>query len=203
MATKKLLGKREAVVVGIGGAGNNCVYRIGKSRPKGLRLLAVNTDKRMLEMLSKRIKTLLVGKSLLHGIGANGVPENGAQAAIKDSAAISRAIGRPSTVFLLAGLGGGTGTGATPIIADIARKKGAMVNIVAIYPFTLERVRRANAASALPLLAEGCDSLLIEQNDTMVKLVPNKPMEEAFKRMDMRISRYMRERISEQSKMAK
>jgi cell division protein FtsZ len=190
---------KNVVVVGIGGAGCNMLVRFSKEgADKNMRLVALNTEASALRRIKdNRIKRVLIGAKILRGFSAAGDPAKGAMAAIKDGTAISEAIGRPGAVFLLAGLGGGTGTGAIPIIADIARKRGATVNAIVVYPFRLERIRREKARAAIPALVEKCDSLAIESNDALVKLVPNLPMNEAFRIIDDRVSRYITSRIEE------
>ncbi len=189
---------KNVVVAGIGDAGCNMLVRFGRRADRSIRLVALNTDAHALKRIKdSAIKKVLIGAKTLHGRSAAGDPAKGAMAAAKDSTVISRAMGRPDAMFLLAGLGGGTGTGAIPIIADMARKRGAVVNAVVVYPFSLEKARRSKAYAAIPQLVEKCDSLMVEHNDALVKLVPNMPMNKAFGLMDGRVSRHIKARIKE------
>ena len=168
------------VTIGVGGGGNNTAQRLLKSGVKGTDLVAINTDVQHFKMLDDRIKKVLIGKSLTRGLGAGGTPEVGAKAAEADRQAIEEVINGAQLVFLCAGMGGGTGTGAMPVVAQIAKEQGAIVVAMVTYPFDLERVRKVKAEEGIQKLRKFSDSVIILDNNRLVKLVPNLPMNEAF-----------------------
>ncbi len=168
------------VTVGVGGAGNNTINRLIRSGVKGCELVAVNTDKQHLNMIHERAKKVLIGKSITKGLGAGGYPETGAKSAEVDRGLIEKELEGAHLVFLCTGMGGGTGTGATPVIAEIAKDQGAIVVSMVTYPFNLERARRLKADEGIAKLRKHADSVIILDNNRLVKLVPNLPMNEAF-----------------------
>jgi len=168
------------VTIGVGGAGNNTVNRLMKVGVKGTELIAVNTDVQHFKIVDDRIKKILIGKNITKGLGAGGVPEIGMKAAEADRQQLEEVIAGAQLVFLCAGLGGGTGTGAAPVIAQIAKDQGAIVVAMVTFPFDLERVRKVKAEEGLQELRKHCDSVVIVDNNRLVKLVPNLPMNEAF-----------------------
>jgi len=168
------------VTVGVGGAGNNTINRLIRAGVKGTHLVAVNTDKQHLNMLDERATKVLIGKSITRGLGAGGYPEIGTKAAEVDRAIIEKELHEAHLVFLCAGMGGGTGTGASPVVAAIAKEQGAITVAMVTYPFNLERARRVKADEGIAALRKYVDSVIILDNNRLVKLVPNLPMNEAF-----------------------
>ena len=168
------------VTIGVGGGGNNTVNRLVKVGVKGTELVAINTDVQHFKMLDDRIKKILVGKSITRGLGSGGDPNIGAKSAEVDRQAIEEVLNGAQLVFLCAGMGGGTGTGAIPVIAQIAKEQGAIVVSMVTYPFDLERVRKVKAEEGIQKLRKFSDSVIILDNNRLVKLVPNLPMNEAF-----------------------
>ena len=168
------------VTIGAGGAGNNTINRLIRAGVKGCELVAVNTDRQHLNMIDDRAKKVLIGKSITKGLGAGGYPDIGAKAAEIDRALIEKELNGAHLVFLCAGMGGGTGTGAAPIIAQIAKEQGAITVAMVTYPFNLERARRVKADEGIAKLRKVTDSVIIVDNNRLVKLVPNLPMNEAF-----------------------
>ncbi|MDE1768260.1 MAG: cell division protein FtsZ [Candidatus Micrarchaeota archaeon] len=168
------------VTVGVGGGGNNTVNRLLKVGVKGTDLVAVNTDVTHFKIVDDRIKKVLIGKSMTRGLGAGGDPEVGAKAAEADRQQLEEVLSGAQLVFLCAGMGGGTGTGAIPVIAQIAKEQGAIVVAMVTYPFDLERVRKVKAEEGINRLRKFSDSVIILDNNRLVKLVPNLPMNEAF-----------------------
>ncbi len=168
------------VTIGVGGAGNNTVNRLLKVGVKGTELVAVNTDAQHFKIVDDRIKKVLIGKTMTRGLGAGGNPEVGAKAAELDRQALEDMLQGAQLVFLCAGMGGGTGTGAVSVIAQIAKEQGAIVVAMVTYPFDLERVRKVKAAEGIQKLRKSCDSVIILDNNRLVKLVPNLPMNDAF-----------------------
>jgi len=182
-------GTPKIVVIGSGGAGCNCVNRIATMGIRGAQLVAVNTDKQHLSIISDEITKVLIGKSVTRGLGAGGYPEIGAKAAEASKDALLEVLRNADMVFVSAGMGGGTGTGSAPIIAKIAKEQGAIVIAMVTYPFTLERSRIEKAEQGLNLLAEIADTVVVLDNNRLVQLVPNLPIQDAFRVADEVIAR--------------
>lgn len=168
------------VTIGVGGGGNNTINRLLKVGVKGTDLVAINTDVQHFKIIDDRIKKILIGKSITRGLGAGGAPDVGAKAAEVDRQALEEVLYGSQLVFLCAGMGGGTGTGAMPVVAQIAKEQGAIVVAMVTYPFDLERVRKLKAEEGIQKLRKYADSVIILDNNRLVKLVPNLPMNEAF-----------------------
>lgn len=168
------------VTVGVGGAGNNTINRLIKSGVKGSQLVAVNTDKQHLKQVHEKATKVLIGRSITKGLGAGGYPDLGAKSAEVDRPVIERELEGAHLVFICAGMGGGTGGGAAPITAQIAKEQGAITVAMVTYPFALERARRKKADESIAKLRQNCDSVIILDNNRLVQLVPNLPMSEAF-----------------------
>jgi len=168
------------VTVGFGGAGCNIVNRLVKAGVKGTDFVAVNTDAQHFKIIDDRIKKVLIGKSITKGLGAGGDPKIGEKAAEVDRQALEDVFSGAQLVFLCAGMGGGTGTGSAPIAAQIAREQGAIVISMVTYPFDLERVRKVKAEEGIQNLRKFSNSVIILDNNRLVKLVPNLPMNDAF-----------------------
>ena len=177
------------VTIGVGGGGNNTINRLIKSGVKGSELVAVNTDKQHLQIIHERARKVLIGKSVTHGLGAGGYPDVAAKAAEIDRALLEKEVDGAHLVFICAGMGGGTGGGAAPIIASIAKEQGAIVVAMVTYPFALERARKKRADESIAALKKHCDSVIILDNNRLVQLVPNLPMNEAFAVADEILSR--------------
>jgi cell division protein FtsZ len=168
------------VTVGVGGAGNNTINRLIKAGVKGSQLVAVNTDKQHLKQVHDKASKVLIGRSITKGLGAGGYPDLGAKSAEVDRPLIERELEGAHLVFICAGMGGGTGGGAAPIVAEIAKEQGAITVAMVTYPFALERARRKKADESISKLRANCDSVIILDNNRLVQLVPNLPMSEAF-----------------------
>ncbi|MEW6528796.1 MAG: cell division protein FtsZ [Candidatus Micrarchaeota archaeon] len=168
------------VTIGVGGGGNNTINRLIKSGVKGSELVAINTDKQHLNIMHERAKKVLIGKTITKGLGAGGYPDIAAKAAEIDRALIEKEVDGAHLVFICAGMGGGTGGGASPIVAQIAKEQGAIVVAMVTYPFALERARKKRADESIAALKKYCDSVIILDNNRLVELVPNLPMQEAF-----------------------
>jgi cell division protein FtsZ len=168
------------VTIGVGGGGNNTVNRLLKVGVKGTELVALNTDVQHFKIIDDRIKKILIGKSITRGLGAGGAPDIGAKSAEVDRQQLEEVLYGAQLVFLCAGMGGGTGTGAMPVVAQIAKEQGAIVVSMVTYPFDLERVRKLKADEGIQRLRKYSDSVIILDNNRLVKLVPNLPMNEAF-----------------------
>ena len=168
------------VTIGVGGAGNNTVNRLVKVGVKGTELVAVNTDVQHFRIVDDRIKKILIGKSMTKGLGAGGDPEVGAKAAEIDRQAIEEVLSGAQLVFLCAGMGGGTGTGAAPIVGRVAKDAGSIVVGIVTIPFSLERVRLDTARKGIDKLKNNVDTLIVIDNQKLVQLYPNLPIEKTF-----------------------
>jgi len=185
----KMMDGPKILVIGVGGAGNNTVNRMARVSVAGAELIAVNTDKQHLSIVHDSIKKLLIGQSVTRGLGAGGYPEVGTKAAEVSRAALSKVMEGTDMLFLTAGMGGGTGTGASPVIADIAKEQGAIVIAMVTYPFRMERARLIKADDGIERLRKVADTVVIIDNNRLVELVPNLPIEQAFSVADEVISR--------------
>jgi cell division protein FtsZ len=163
-------GFTEVKIVGIGGAGSNAVNRMVETGVQGVEFIAVNTDAQALQMSSAMRKIPIGGRSA-KGLGAGGDPDQGERAAEISRDALTDALEGADMVFLTAGLGGGTGTGATPVIADMARKARALTVAVVTMPFQFEGFQRRRAAEeGLARLRGNVDALIVIPNDRLLEL---------------------------------
>ena len=177
------LGHCRIVVIGIGGAGNNTVTRLMEMGIPSTETVAVNTDALHLAV-SRASNKLLIGEKLTRGLGVGGDPKLGRAAIEESRKAVEDMLTEADIVFVTAGLGGGTGTGAAPIVAEIARRKGAVTVGVVTTPFRIEKGRMKNAARALTELRRECDTVVVIDNNKLMQLVPQMPINEAFKVAD-------------------
>lgn len=180
--------KVQIKVVGVGGAGTNTITRLHKMGLESAETIAINTDQNHLRIVEAD-KRLLIGASMTRGLGAGGFPEVGMKAAEQARDKLGEALGKAELVFITAGMGGGTGTGAAPVVADIAKKQGAIVVAMVSYPFALERARLDKADWGLEALRETCDTVVIIDNNRLVEYVPNLPMNQAFTVADTLVAR--------------
>ncbi len=180
------------MVIGTGGGGCNSVNRLARMGVKGAELVAINTDKMHLQMISESAKKILIGASITRGLGAGGYPEIGAKAADASRDALEKMLNGCDLLFLTCGMGGGTGTGSSPIISEIAKKQGAIVMSIVTYPFALERARLEKADGGIENLREKTDTLIVIDNNRLVQLVPNLPIDQAFNVADEVIARAVR-----------
>jgi len=172
-------------VIGVGGGGSNAVNRMIDSGIQGVEFIAVNTDYQALN-LSKAQHKLQIGAKLTRGLGAGANPEVGKKAAEESREQIENALRGADMVFVTAGMGGGTGTGAAPVIAEIAKELGALTVGVVTRPFTFEgRKRSQQAIQGINALKEKVDTLIVIPNDRLLEIVDkNTPMLEAFREAD-------------------
>ena len=171
-------------VIGVGGGGCNAVTRMVQEGVRGVEFYVANTDAQMLKNISDANK-IIIGKDLTHGLGAGGNPEVGRKAAVEAEEDIKKSLEGANMVFVAAGMGGGTGTGAAPVIAKIARELGALTVAVVTTPFSFEGPRRTKQALAgLTELRENVDSIIIVSNDRLLDAIGGRPMSEAFKEAD-------------------
>lgn len=172
-------------VIGVGGGGSNAVNRMIDSGIQGVEFIAVNTDYQALN-LSKAQHKLQIGGKLTRGLGAGANPDVGKKAAEESREQIENALRGADMVFVTAGMGGGTGTGAAPVIAEIAKEIGALTVGVVTRPFTFEgRKRSQQAYNGINALKEKVDTLIVIPNDRLLEIVDkNTPMLEAFREAD-------------------
>jgi len=171
-------------VVGCGGAGTNTISRCVASQITGAELIAVNTDAQHL-LLAESPHKVLIGRHLTRGLGAGSLPQIGEEAAKESEQDIRNAIGRADMIFVTCGLGGGTGTGCAPIVAQIAKEAGALTIGVVTLPFSVEGlIRMENAESGLKRLRDVCDTVIVIPNDKLLDIVPNLSLNAAFKVAD-------------------
>lgn len=172
-------------VIGVGGGGSNAVNRMIENGVKGVEFITVNTDAQALH-LAKSEHKLQIGDKLTRGLGAGANPEVGNKAAEESRELIMNQLKGSDMVFVTAGMGGGTGTGAAPVIAEIARECGALTVGVVTRPFTFEgRKRSGQAELGIEALKEKVDTLIVIPNDRLLEIVDKKtPMLEAFREAD-------------------
>ena len=182
-----ILGQPRIVIVGCGGAGNNTVNRLYHMQVTGAETIAINTDKQHLDMI-RADKRVLVGKSLTKGLGAGGFPDIGRRAAEMARPTLETLLCDADLVFITAGMGGGTGTGTAPVIAQIAKDQGAIVVGMVSYPFQVEKARLLRAEEGLEALSNTADSVIVLDNNRLIKFVPNLPLGQAFSVMDQLIA---------------
>lgn len=180
------------MVIGVGGAGCNTVNRLANMGAPGSQLVAVNTDKQHLAIINDELTKILIGKSVTRGLGAGGYPEIGAKSAEVSRTALEEVLSGVDMLFLAAGMGGGTGTGAAPVIAEIAKDQGAIVIAMVTYPFALERARILKAEEGIAALRKCTDTVIVIDNNRLVELVPNLPMQDAFRVADEVVARTVR-----------
>jgi cell division protein FtsZ len=180
-------GEPRIVIVGCGGAGNNTVNRLYNIGVDGAETVAINTDKQHLKMVEADTK-ILVGKSLTNGLGAGGDPSMGERATEMAQGTIKDVLGDADLVFVTAGMGGGTGTGAAPVVSKIAKDQGAIVVAMVSTPFNVERARTVKAEEGLEKLRDEADSIIVLDNNRLLDYVPNLPIGKAFSVMDQIIA---------------
>jgi len=175
-----ITGARPTVsVIGLGGAGSNIVTWIKEKGVSGAKLIAANTDAAHLG-ISKADKLLLLGTKLCKGRGCGGYPEVGAEAAKESMDMLKEELLGSDLVFIVAGLGGGTGTGSAPVIADLTRDAGILTVGCVTIPFTLETARRGEAKEGVEKLRENCDTVVLIDNDRLRHVAGNLPLKSAL-----------------------
>ena len=168
------------VVIGVGGAGNNAVNRMIDEEIANVDFWVANTDKQALST-SKSLHRLILGQDITGGLGAGGEPEIGEQAAEASVNDIREIVDGANMVFIAAGMGGGTGTGAAPVVARIARDAGALVVAIVTRPFTFEGKKRVvNSISGLNKLRENVDAIIVVSNDKLLMTAGNSSISNAF-----------------------
>jgi cell division protein FtsZ len=175
------------VVIGVGGAGNNCTTRLTELGVKGATTLAINTDVKHLSV-SKSDSKLLIGKDLTRGLGAGGYPDVGMRAAEESEKDLKKLLEGTDMIYMVTGLGGGTGTGAGPVIAKVAKEMGCIVIGCTTMPFKIEGARIGKAEDGLYQLRQVCDTVIVIENDRLLKVAGDLPLQQAFAVADNLIS---------------
>ena len=183
---EELLKKQSAKikVIGVGGGGGNSLSRMKEIGIRGGELIAINTDAQDL-LYANADQKILIGKELTQGLGAGSNPKVGEESAKESESEIKKKISGSDMIFITCGLGGGTGTGAAPVIAGLAKKQGALTIGVVTLPFTIEgRKRIENAMNGLERMESVVDTLIVIPNDKLLELAPELPLHTAFKISD-------------------
>ncbi|RLI98264.1 MAG: cell division protein FtsZ [Candidatus Aenigmatarchaeota archaeon] len=176
--------KTQIKVVGAGGAGNNTITRLMEVGIFGAETIAINTDAQDL-LFTEADKKVLIGKELTGGLGAGADPKIGMEAAKESKDELKKVLQGADMIFLTCGLGGGTGTGSLPVIADISKKLGALTVAIVTLPFTMEgKQRMENARKGLKNLKDVVDTLIVIPNDRLLEIVPDVSLLTAFKICD-------------------
>ena len=176
------------MIVGCGGSGNNTLNRITHLGVEGAVTVAINTDKQHLDH-TRALQKLLVGRHITRGLGAGGDPSTGRRCAEAGREMIKRIVAGADLVFIASGLGGGSGTGICPIVAEEAKAAGALVVGIVTTPFHVERRQRmARALEGLESLRRIADAVLVLDNNRLLHYVPNLPLDEAFSIMDQLVA---------------
>jgi len=173
------IGQAKIKVIGLGGAGNNMVSWLYKKGVKGAEITAVNTDKQHLDISSSDHK-ILIGRELTRGLGCGGFLDKGRDSAKENISELKEVVSKADMVFICAGMGGGTGTGSAPIVAQIAKEQGAIVIGTVTMPFNIEKARVDKAEFGLQQLRQVCDTVIVIDNNRLVNLAGNLPIKQAF-----------------------
>ena len=174
-----LIGQANIKVFGVGGAGSNMVSWLYKKGIKGAEIVAANTDKQHLDITSSD-KKVLIGREITRGLGCGGFPNKGAEAAQESMQAIKDILKGTDMIFVCAGMGGGTGTGAAPVIAQAAKELGSIVIGTVTMPFRIERARIDKAEFGLQQLRQVSDTVIVIDNNRLVQIEGNLPVQQAF-----------------------
>ncbi|MBN1923393.1 MAG: cell division protein FtsZ [Nanoarchaeota archaeon] len=177
--TNGIEGQANIKVIGCGGGGNNAVSWLYNKGLEGAETILLNTDAQHLNARNADQK-ILVGKELTRGLGAGGHPKIGAQAVEESQHDVKNLLKNTDLLFVCAGLGGGTGTGTAPVVAKMGKEMGAIVIGVVTMPFNVERVRIDKAEFGLQLLREQCDSVIVIDNNKLVEIAGNLPIQQSF-----------------------
>ena len=173
------IGQANIKVIGCGGAGSNMVDWLYKKGVRGAEILACNTDQQHLN-ITEADKKFLIGVEITRGLGCGGFPQKGAEAAKESISQIKESLRTAEMVFVCAGMGGGTGTGSAPIIAQVARENDAIVIATVTMPLNNERARIDKAEFGLQKLREVCDTVIVIDNNRLVAIAGNLPVQQAF-----------------------
>ncbi len=174
-----LVGQANIKVIGCGGGGSNMVNWLYKKGVRGAEIIAINTDKQHLDMIEADRK-ILIGTHVTRGLGAGGFPQKGAEAAKESQTELKDVLRAGDMVFVCAGMGGGTGTGSAPVVAQMVKEAGAIVIGTVTMPFRVERARIDKAEEGLAQLRQYCDTVIVIDNNRLVQIAGNLPVNQAF-----------------------
>lgn len=171
-------------VIGIGGAGNNCVNRMVEDNVQGVDFIVINTDAQAIKN-SKTKSRFVIGTKVTRGLGAGADPDKGKKAAEESKSKIRDIVSGSNMVFITAGMGGGTGTGAAPLVAKVAKESGALTVAIVTMPFEFEGMkRRNNAIKGLNELKKEVDSIVVISNQSALHTIGSLPLNESFRHID-------------------
>lgn len=187
MKNEKILMEPKITVVGCGGAGNNVVHSIYWAN-KNVETIAVNTDEVKLEKVDAH-KKILIGKDVTHGVGAGGFAEVGEHCAATARSTLEDVLKGSDIVFIVAGMGGGTGTGSAPIVAEVAKGLNAVTFAIAINPFSYESCRQETAEAGIRKLRNVAETTVVLDNDKLLQIAGDYTMTESFSVMDLSINK--------------
>src|SRR3989338_573044 len=173
------VGQANIKVIGVGGAGNNMVGWLYSKGIKGAEIMACNTDQQHLNMINADRK-FLIGKGVTRGLGCGGFPERGAESAKESLQELKECLRGSDMVFVCAGMGGGTGTGGAPVVAQVAKDTGSIVIGTVTMPFKIERARVDKAEFGLRQLRQVSDTVIVIDNNRLVKIAGGLPIQQAF-----------------------
>ncbi len=173
------VGQANITVIGCGGAGNNMVSWLHKKGIQGAKIFAINTDLQHLNITDADQK-ILIGRELTRGLGCGGYPQKGTEAAKESLHELKGLLKDCDMAFIVAGMGGGTGTGSSHVVASLARESGAIVIGTVTMPFDVERARVDKAEFGLQQLREACDTVIVIDNNRLVQIAGNLPIQQAF-----------------------
>ncbi len=173
------VGQANIKVIGVGGAGNNMVNWLYKKGIKGAEIVACNTDQQHLQ-ITEADRKFLLGRNVTRGLGCGGFPEKGSEAAKESLQSLKESLKDSDMVFVCAGMGGGTGTGAAPVVAQVAKDAGAIVIGTVTMPFKIERARIDKAEFGLQQLRQVSDTVVVIDNNRLVAIAGNLPVTQAF-----------------------
>lgn len=179
MDSELKIGQANIKVFGCGGAGGNMTNWLYRKGLKGAEIVACNTDKQHLDSLGAD-KKILIGENITRGLGCGGYPQKGAEAAKESIQGLKQSLQQTDMCFICAGMGGGTGTGSAPIVAQIAKDVGAIVIGTVTMPFKIERARIDKAEAGLQELRKVSDTVIVVDNNRLVQIAGNLPVEQAF-----------------------
>lgn len=174
-----VIGQANIKVIGVGGAGNNMCDWLYEKGIQGAKVVSINTDAQHLEAREADRK-ILIGPDVTRGLGCGGYPERGRESARESIQDIKECVEDADMIFVTAGMGGGTGSGAAPVVSQVAKDTGAIVIGVVTMPFNIERARIDKAEFALKQLRQACDTVIVVDNNRLVDIAGNLPIGQAF-----------------------
>jgi len=173
------VGQANIKVIGCGGGGTNATNWLFKKGIQGAQVIAINTDKQHLDLVEADRK-ILIGRDLTRGLGCGGFPEKGREAAKEQIGELKEMLRNSDMVFVTAGMGGGTGTGSAPVVAQMGKEAGSIVIGAVTMPFEIERARIEKAEFGLQQLRDVCDTVIVIDNNRLVQIAGNLPIQQAF-----------------------